>query len=83
MPARSEIDPRGLEGSLKKALFLDRLTTGLARVRIAGSHMAELIGMKGRGLPISAIFGKNSRETLADALEAVLDEPATVRFWLI
>ena len=83
VPARSEIDPRGLEGSLKNAFILERLTTGLARVRIAGSHMTELVGMEGRGLPISAIFGKNSRETLADALEAVFDEPATVRFSLI
>lgn len=80
VPARAEIDPRGLEGVLGHAFILERLTTGLARLRIAGSHMTDLLGMEARGLPMSTIFAPESRETLADALEAVFDEPATVRF---
>lgn len=82
-PSRSDIDPRGLEGVLGNAFILERLTAGLARLRIAGSHMTELIGMEARGLPLSAIFAGSSRETLADSLEAVFDEPAKVRFSLI
>ena len=80
VPSRSEIDPRGLEGVLGHAFILERLTTGLARLRIAGSHMTELLGMEARGLPMSTIFTPASREALAEALEAVFDEPATVRF---
>lgn len=83
VPSRSEIDPRGLEGVLGHAFILERLTTGLARLRIAGSHMTELLGMEARGLPMSTIFAPGSRETLAEALEAVFDEPATVRFSVI
>lgn len=83
VPARSEIDPRGLEGVLGHAFILERLTTGLARLRIAGAHMTELLGMEARGLPMSTIFAPESRETLAEAMEAVFDEPATVRFSLV
>ena len=68
VPARSEIDPRGLEGVLGHAFILERLTTGLARLRIAGSHMTELLGMETRGLPLSTIFAAEARDTLADAL---------------
>ena len=82
VPARSEIDPRGLEGVLGHAFILERLTTGLARLRIAGSHMTELLGMETRGLPLSTIFAAEARDTLADALESVFDEPASVRFTL-
>lgn len=80
VPTRSEIDPRGLEGVLANAFILERLTTGLARIRIAGSHLTELLGMEARGLPLSTVFEPAARETLADALEAVFDEPASVRF---
>lgn len=80
VPSRAEIDPRGLEGVLGHAFILERLTTGLARLRIAGSHMTDILGMEARGLPLSTIFAPGSREMLADALEAVFDEPATVRF---
>lgn len=80
VPSRAEIDPRGLEGVLGHAFILERLTTGLARLRIAGSHTTELLGMEARGMPLSAIFGAASREALADALQAVFDEPATLRF---
>jgi hypothetical protein len=82
VPSRSEIDPRGLEGVLGHAFILERLTAGLARLRIAGSHMTDILGMEARGLPLSSIFTAGSRETLADALESAFDDPATIRFSL-
>ena len=82
VPRRSEIDPRGLEGVLGHAFILERIAGGLARFRIAGSHMGELVGTEMRGLPISAVFGAGSREALSDALHAVFDDPAVVRFSL-
>lgn len=83
VPSRSEIDPRGLSNVLGHAFILERVSTGLARVRIAGSHMTDILGLEARGLPLSAAFGAASRETLSDALEAVFDEPASVRFSLV
>lgn len=79
VPERSEIDPRGLEGTLGHAFILERLTGGLARFRIAGSHLSQLTGLELRQMPISALFVPGSRQTLADALIAVFEEPAIVR----
>ncbi len=80
VPSRGDVDPKGLEGVLAHAFILERLTSGLARIRIAGSHMTGLLGMEARGLPLSAIFDHDSRGVLGEALEAVFDEPAAVRF---
>ena len=79
VPSRCEIDPRGLDGILGHAFILERITGGLARFRIAGSHLTELTGLELRQMPLSALFLPSSREILADALEAVFDEPAIVR----
>ena len=79
VPSRSEIDPRGLEGALSNAFILERITGGLARFRIAGSHLSDLTGLELRHLPISALFGPTSRDVLANALIAAFDEPAIIR----
>lgn len=80
VPSRCEVDPRGLEGVLGHAFVLERITGGLARFRIAGSHLTDLTGLELRQMPLSALFLPGSREILSDALEAVFDEPASVRF---
>lgn len=80
VPSRCEIDPRGMDGFLGNAFILERITTGLARFRIAGSHLSDLTGLELRQMPFSALFLPGSREILANAFEAVFDEPAMVRF---
>lgn len=79
VPSRSEIDPRGLDGVLGHAFILERITGGLARFRIAGSHLSDLVGLELRQMPLSALFLPGSREILSDALHAVFDEPAVIR----
>ena len=79
VPSRCEIDPRGLEGVLGNAFILERITGGLARFRIAGSHIADLTGLELRQMPISALFMPASREILSDAMTAAFDDPCTVR----
>lgn len=78
LPSRCEVDPRALEGVLGNAFILERIAPGLARFRIAGSHLGEFTGLELRQMPISVLFGIHSRSVLADALEAVFDEPAAV-----
>ena len=82
VPSRSEIDPRALEGVLPHVFVLERISTGLARFRIAGSHLTELLNTEARGLPASAIFEPGSREKLSDAMQSVFDDPAVVRLEL-
>ena len=79
VPSRCEIDPRGLEGLLGHAFILERIAGGLARFRIAGSHLTDVTGLELRQMPISALFMHGSRQRLSDALSAVFDEPAVVR----
>ena len=82
VPSRCEIDPRGLEGVLAHAFILERIAGGLARFRIAGSHIADLAGLELRQMPVSALFLPGSREILSDALTAVFEEPSAIRMTL-
>jgi len=78
VPSRSDIDPMGLEGVLGNVFIAERISTGLARFRIAGSHLNDIVGLDVRGMPVSAIFNSVDREKLAQSLKAVFDHPATV-----
>lgn len=82
VPTRADIDPRGLSGTLAQAFVLERIATGLARFRISGSHVIDLMGLEVRGMPLSTIFLPEARQTLADALEAAFDDPSIIRFKL-
>lgn len=82
LPKRSEIDPRGIEGALEYAFILERIAPGIARMRIAGSHLSDLMGMEVRGMPITSLFAPNARRQIADTLEDVFQTPATARLQL-
>ncbi len=76
MPQRSEIDPRGLKGALEYCFVLERIAPGLARLRVAGSHLGDLMGMEVRGMPISSFLTGTSREEFGKALEEVFETPS-------
>ncbi|MDQ7072126.1 MAG: PAS domain-containing protein [Rhodobacterales bacterium] len=76
LPRRSEIDPRGIEGALEYAFILERIAPGIARMRIAGSHLTDLMGMEVRGMPASTFFTPTGRNSFSETLEAVFDSPA-------
>lgn len=82
MPARSEVDPRGITNALDCAFILERIAPGLARLRLAGHHMSELMGMELRGMPVSALFLPDARPRLAKMLDMVFDQPASMRLKL-
>lgn len=77
MPLRSEVDPRGLKGALEYCFVLERIAPGLARMRVAGSHMGDLMGMEVRGMPISSFLMPNARQEFGEMLEEVFETPAT------
>ncbi len=82
MPARAEVDPRAMTEVLEYAFVLERIAPGLARIRVAGRHLSDLLGMEVRGMPISALFLPETRDQLRTALEEVLSAPASVRLTL-
>ena len=82
VPMRAEIDPRGLTGALAHAFVLERISTGIARFRIAGSHLTGLMGLEVRGMPLSAIFVPEARQVLSASVAAAFDDPSIIRLSL-
>ena len=78
-PRRSEIDPRGIEPLLTNAFICERIAPGLARLRIAGTHLSDLMGMEVRGMPLSAFFDPADRDALAQHVVRLFDAPARLR----
>ena len=82
IPHRADVDPRGLENVLEYAFILERIAPGIARFRVAGSHLNDLMGMEVRGMPVSAMFEGRARKQLASTIEAVVAGPRTARIRL-
>ena len=76
VPKRSEIDPRGIESALEHTFVLERIAPGMARIRIAGSHLSDLMGMEVRGMPLTSLITPPCRRQINDLLEDVCQRPA-------
>jgi len=76
LPRRDRIDPRGIAGALEHAFMVERIGPGLARFRIAGMALNDLMGMEVRGMPLSALFDVSARGRLQPELEAGFMTPA-------
>ncbi|WP_252737644.1 PAS domain-containing protein [Citreicella sp. C3M06] len=79
VPLRSQIDPRGIESALEFAFLGERIAPSLAKLRVAGTHLNELMGMETGGMPLSALFTPAARDRLGEALARVFSEGAMVR----
>ena len=75
MPRRADIDPRGIEAALEHAFVLERIAPGIARIRVAGSHLTDLMGMEVRGMPLTTFFLPDARRRISDLLEEVFQGP--------
>jgi hypothetical protein len=82
LPRRSEIDPRRIEGALPYAFILEEIAPGLARFRVAGGHLNDLMGMEVRGMPLSAMFIHSQRNTLLPMIEQVFRGPSSLELTL-
>lgn len=78
VPRRSDIDPRGIEPLLENAMIAERIAPGLARLRIAGQHLSDLMGMEVRGMPVSAFIAPDHRDRLAEAMTALFEGPSCI-----
>lgn len=76
-PFRSEIDPRGIESALEHTFILERIAPRVARFRVAGAHLNDLMGHEVRGMPLTAFFGVAARHEAEAILARVLDGPET------
>ena len=76
VPYRSEIDPRGIETALEYAFVLERIAPGVGRIRLAGMHLADLMGSEVGGMPLSVFMMPEARGALARQIDACCDTPA-------
>ena len=83
VPRRCDVDPRGIAGILSRTFILERVAPGLARFRVAGTHLSDLLGMDVRGMPVSAMFQPKGRPDLAESLEQVFETPGILRAALV
>ncbi|WP_347266533.1 PAS domain-containing protein [Paracoccus sp. (in: a-proteobacteria)] len=75
IPARSDVEPRGIRRALDYAFILERIAPGAARFRLAGRHLIDLMGMEVRGMPLCSFLNTSSRGRLSDVLETVFRGP--------
>ena len=78
LPARASINPRGISGILEKTLLIERVAPGVARLRIAGMAVRDLVQDEVVGMPLSVLFEPAARAPLSEALEAVFAGPCAV-----
>lgn len=83
VPMRSEIDPRGIERALENAFILERIAPQVARFRLAGLHLTDLMGMEVRGMPTTAFFTPAARARAAETVEQVFARPAIAELSLV
>ncbi len=79
VPDRSEVDPRGFPGALAQSFLLERIAPGLARIRVTGRHLCDLMGIDMQGLPLTSLFLPDARPRIIEVLSAVFEEPAVAR----
>jgi len=82
VPNRSEVNPRDIESALGNAFIIERIAKGHARIRIAGTHLTDIMGMEVRGMPLSALFEPVARAKLSDAVQTLFDGPCIQHFYL-
>lgn len=83
VPRRADIDPRRIASLLGDIFVAERIAPGLARLRVAGMHLNDLMGMEVRGMPISALIEPGDRDRLADLLVDLFDRPAVLDLELV
>lgn len=83
VPARADVDPRGLAGVLENCFVAERIAPGMARFRIAGRKVCDLMGQEARGIPMSLVFASGARMQLEDSLEQVFSTPSICRMTVL
>ncbi len=82
VPLRSAVDPRGMESALENAFLLERIAPGMAKIRVAGGHLSDIMGMQVTGMPLSTLIAAEDRDRFADAIKTMFADPAIVRLTL-
>lgn len=78
VPSRNDIEPSQIDAALPHAFILQRVAPGIARMRVAGQQLHNLLKMDARGMPLSTFFLPEARDEVAKLVEAAFTEPAII-----
>lgn len=71
IPARADVDPKAISAHLGQVFIASLRTPRVARLRIVGAGIADLIGLDPRGMVLSALFAGPARDEVTRALAQV------------
>ncbi|WP_136443502.1 PAS domain-containing protein [Pacificoceanicola onchidii] len=79
IPLRSQVDPRGMESALENAFLMEKIAPTMGKIRVAGTHLSDLMGMQIAGMPLSTMIAPKDREQFGLAVEALFAEQSIIR----
>jgi hypothetical protein len=82
VPRRADIDPRAIAPLISSAFIAERIAPGVVRLRVAGMHLNDLMGMEVRGMPLACFIAPADREAFGLRVVDLFDGPAILRFAL-
>ncbi|MCL1628676.1 MULTISPECIES: PAS domain-containing protein [Roseinatronobacter] len=71
LPARGALDPAALAEALPHVFLGELVSPRVARIRLCGHGVEDVMGMDLRGMPLTALFGSDARDDIMAALEQV------------
>ncbi|WP_162933060.1 PAS domain-containing protein [Roseovarius sp. EL26] len=80
IPKRSMINPQGITSLLGSSFIAEKIAPGMARFRMAGTHLSDLMGMDVRGMPVSSFIAQPDRAQFSDLLVDLFETPASLTF---
>ena len=83
LPRRSDIVAARLGAALPFTFLLERIVPGIARIRVAGQHLSDLLGDDARGMPISAFCASGTKTRFLDLMDQVFDMPCSLSLDLV
>jgi hypothetical protein len=82
IPLRTDLAAAELDDALPYCFIAQRSAPGMARMRVAGQALRDLLKMDARGLPLSAFLSVETREALMPLVESAFCDPAIVEIAL-
>lgn len=82
LPRRQDIAPSDIDAALPFCFIAQRMAPGVARMRVAGQSLRELLNMDARGMPLSAFITADAHAELACHVDAAFSDPAIIELAL-
>ncbi len=70
-PMRQQIDPAALGHKLPHIFLAELVSPRVAKLRICGQQIEDMLGMEMRGMPVTAMFSGTARNEVMQAIEHV------------